>query len=198
MPANSQINSSHRTTLPRFLGSLLIAAIAMGAAAGFARAQKRDHLTEKEMELVRDTQILDKRIDVFIKAVDRRLAIITGAAAPPPGKKSEKEQEAWGELPTGSKSQLLSDVAGILDEAITNIDDVSRRDEKNPLIARSLRKLTTASNGYVTQLTAFRSQTKDADELAAIERALENAAQIIEVGSTLPAAPAEDKKKKKP
>lgn len=157
----------------------------------------RDHLTEKEKDLVRDNQILDKRIDVFIKAADRRLAIIRGAV-PPPAKKSEKDEEKWGEMPSGSKTQLLSDIAGILDESITNIDDVSRRDEKNPLISRSLRKLTAAANNYVTQLTALRDQTKDADELDAIERVLENAVQIIEVGSNLPAAAVGDKKKKKP
>jgi hypothetical protein len=83
-------------------------------------------------------------------------------------------------------------------EAFTNIDDVSRRDEKNPLISRSLRKLATASNGYVAKLTALRDQTKDADELSAIERVLENASQILEVGNKLPAATVEGKKKDKP
>jgi len=197
MSLNSRTGARHRTTRPAYLASLLFAAIAICASTGIARAQTRDHLTEKEKDLVRDNQILDKRIDVFIKAADRRLAIISGAVAPP-AKKSEKDESKWGEMPSGSKTQLLSDIAGILDESITNIDDVSRRDEKNPLISRSLRKLTTAANNYVSQLTALRDRTKDADELAAIERVLEHAAQIIEVGSNLPAAAVEDKKKKKP
>ena len=197
MSLNSRTGARLRRTRPAYLASLLVAVIAVCSSSGFAGAQTRDHLTEKEKDLVRDNQILDKRVDVFIKAADRRLAIIRGAVAPP-AKKSEKDEEKWGEMPSGSKTQLLSDIAGILDESITNIDDVSRRDEKNPLISRSLRKLTAASNNYVTQLTALRDQTKDADELAAIERVLEHAAQIIEVGSNLPATPVEDKKKKKP
>lgn len=165
--------------------------------AGVAFAQKRDHLTEPEMELVRNNQELDKRIDVFIKAADRRFAIISGAVQPVPSKKAKQDEELWGDMPQGSRAELLSDIAGILDEAITNIDDVSRRDEKNPLISRSLRKLTAASNGYIARLTAMRNETKVDAELSAIEHALENAAQIIEVGNKLP-APLPTEKKKKP
>jgi hypothetical protein len=93
----------------------------------------------------------------------------------------------------------LGDIAGILDEAITNIDDVSRRDEKNPLISRSLRKLTASSVSYLKQLAVLKNQTKDADEAAAIDRVADNANQIIEVGRKLPPpTPDADKKKKKP
>jgi hypothetical protein len=160
-------------------------------------AQKRDQLTDPETELVRYYQELDKRIEVFIKAIDRRFAIINGTAQPP-SKKLLKDEPEWGELPKGTRTELLSDIAGILDEAITNIDDVSRRDEKNPMISRALRKLTAATKGYMTQLTALRDQTKDADEQAAIERVADNANQIIEVGGKLPPPAAEPEKKKKP
>ena len=159
-----------------------------------AAAQTRDHLTDPETELVRFHQELDKRIEVFIKAIDRRLAIINGTMQPAT-KKLMKDEPDWGDLPKGTRAELLGDIAGILDEAITNIDDVSRRDEKNPLISRATRKLSAAATNYVNQLTALSKQTKDDDELAVIERVLDNANQIIEVGSKLPAAP--DKKKKK-
>jgi hypothetical protein len=165
--------------------------------AGLAAAQRRDHLTDPESELVRFHQELDKRIDVLIKAVDRRFAIINKTPQPST-KRLLKDEPDWGELPQGTRAQLLFDIAAILDEAITNIDDVSRRDEKNPMIPRSLRKLTAAANGYITNLTALRSQTNDDDELAAIERALENASQIIEVGGKLPPPAPDEKKKKKP
>ena len=161
-----------------------------------APAQKRDYLTEQEAELIRYHQELDKRIDVFMKAIDRRFAIINGTAPPTP-KRSDKDEPEWGAVPTGSRTELLSDISGILDEAITNIDDVGRRDAKNPLISRSLRKLTAASRGYLNQLAALRNSAKGADEIAAIERAADNANQIIEAGGQLPAASAEDEKKKK-
>lgn len=161
-------------------------------------AQTRDHLTDDETELVRFYQEIDKRIDVFIKAIDRRFAIINGTTQPG-GKKLVKDEPDWGELPKGTRAELLGDIAGILDEAITNLDDVSRRDERNPLISRSLRKLTASANGYLRQLTALKEQVKDPDEAAAIDRVADNAKQIIEVGAKLPAAtPEADKKKKKP
>ena len=164
-----------------------------------ASAQTRDHLTEQESELVRFNQELDKRTDVFIRAINLRFAIINGTAAPPKPKKTNKEEPDWGEPPKGSRAELLEDIAGILDEAITNIDDVSRRDEKNPLLSRSLRKLNSATNGYLTQLNTIRNQTRDSDELAAIVRIQDYANQIIEVGNKLPPpAPESDKKKKKP
>ena len=164
-----------------------------------ASAQTRDHLTEQESELVRFNQELDKRTDVFIRAINLRFAIINGTAAPPKPKKTNKEEPDWGEPPKGSRAELLEDIAGILDEAITNIDDVSRRDETNPLLSRSLRKLNSATNGYLTQLNTIRNQTRDSDELAAIVRIQDYANQIIEVGNKLPPpAPESDKKKKKP
>ena len=105
----------------------------------------------------------------------------------------------WGEVPKGTHAQLLGDIAGILDEAITNIDDVNRRDARNPLISRSLRKLTSTAQGYLTQLAALQKQTKDPDELDAIERVATQANEIIDVGSKLPPpVPEADKKKKKP
>ncbi|SRR5712692_7406944 len=191
----------------RLMSTALCAALLTTAAFLFARsasAQTRDHLTEQEAELVRYNQELDKRTDVFIKAINLRFAIINGTAVPSVSKKSNKsnkDEPDWGEPPKGTRAELLGDIAGILDEAITNIDDVSRRDAKNPLLSRSLRKLTSATNGYLNQLNALRNQAKDSDELAAIVRIQDYANQIIEVGNKLP-PPApdsdKDKKKKKP
>jgi hypothetical protein len=158
-------------------------------------AQTRDHLTDPESELVRFHQELDKRIEVFIRAIDRRFAIINGIEQPKT-KKLAKDEPDWGDLPKGTRAELIDDIAGILDEAITNIDDVARRDEKNPLIPRATRKLSAAATNYVNQLTALSKQTKNEDELSIIDRALDNANQIIEVGSKMP-EPAADKKKKK-
>jgi len=179
---------------PRIPGRLVLLAVVSLSFAAIAIAQPRDHLTDQETDLIRFHQQLDKRVDVFIKAMDRRFAIINGLEQAKT-KKIDREEPEWGDLPKGSRAQLLGDIASILDEAITNIDDVSRRDEKSPLISRSLRKLSAATNGYVTQVKSMASQTKDADELSAIERVLQHAEQIIEVGNQLP-SPSTDKKKK--
>jgi hypothetical protein len=195
-----------RQCSPRSLAmSLLLGVLFTGVflSSGSVAAQTRDHLTDQETDLVRFYQELDKRMDVFIKAIDRRFAILNGTAQPstkkPAKKRGEEDEPEWGELPKGTRPELLADIAGILDEAITNLDDVSRRDARNPLISRSLRKLTSAANGYLTQLATLKNQAKDPDEVAAIERVADNANQIIEVGTKLPPpAPETDKKKKKP
>src|SRR5689334_17889603 len=127
-------------------------------------AQTRDHLTDAETDLVRYWQQLDKRTEVFIKAADRRFAIINGAT-PAPIKKADKEEPDWGDVPKGTRAQLLGDVAGILDEAINNIDNAASRDPKNPLVTRALRKLNNAANGYVQQLNSLKTKTTNPDEI---------------------------------
>lgn len=164
-----------------FLGAFLCASTVV--------AQKRDHLTPQEVDLVKEAQLLDKRIDVFIKAADRRLFVLKGgtAATAPNAKQFKKDAEKWGELPTGSRAELVSDIARILDEAITNIDDVSSRDERNPLIAKSLRKLATAVNTIMADLKPMAVQAKSDAEIASFELLNEDAQSILEAAMKLPA-----------
>lgn len=54
----------------------LLLVVSIHSAASAARAQQRDHLTPQEVELIKDTQVLDKRIDVFIKAAERRVLVL--------------------------------------------------------------------------------------------------------------------------
>ncbi|HEY0004891.1 MAG TPA: hypothetical protein VGB17_08775, partial [Pyrinomonadaceae bacterium] len=98
----------------------------------------------------------------------------------------QKDTEKWGELPTGTRAELLTDIGKILDEAINNIDDVSTRDENNPLIAKALRLLSAASTRFTAQLTNIRDQSKETDERQAVEQALEYTQSIIEAAAKLP------------
>ena len=157
---------------------------------------QRDHLTPQEVDLVKEAQILDKRIDVFVKAADRRLMVLTGTQSAN-AKQLKKDSELWGELPTGSHADLLGDIAGILDEAITNIDDVSARDERNPLIPKALRRLGEAVNNIMTQVAPFRDQAKSDGEVASLESLNEQAQQILEAVKKLPPPEPEKKAKKK-
>ena len=149
-----------------------------------AQAQHRDHLTPQEVDLIKDTQVLDKRIEVFIKAAERRVLVLTGTADPN-GKQLKKDSEKWGELPKGSPGELVSDVARILDEAITNIDDVSSRDEKNPLIPKALRRLAAAATRIVDQVKPFAAKASDA-ETNSFDQLTENAEAIAQAASKLP------------
>ena len=157
--------------------------------------QKRDHLTQQEVDLVKEAQILDKRIDVFIKAAERRLMVISGGATATNAKQLKKDSEKWGELPTGSRAELVSDIARILDEAITNIDDVSARDERNPLISKSLRKLANSVNTIMAQLKPLSAEAKSDAEIASFELLNEDAQSILEAVNKLP--PEVEKKAKK-
>lgn len=163
-----------------------------------AQAQPRDHLTPQEVDLVKEAQALDKRIDVFIRAAERRLMVINGSAsAATNAKQLKKDSERWGELPTGSRSELVSDIARILDEAITNIDDVNARDERNPLIAKSLRKLAQAVNSIMAQLKPLSVEAKSEAEIASFELLHEDAQSILEAATKLPPEVVVDKKAKK-
>ena len=161
-----------------------------------AAAQKRDHLTQQEVDLVKEAQTLDKRVDVFIKATERRMMVINNSAAAN-AKLLKKDSERWGELPAGSRAELVADIAKILDEAITNIDDVSARDERNPLIAKSLRKLAQSVNTIMSQLKPLAAEAKSDAEIASFELLHEDAQSIMEAANKLPPEVVVDKKAKK-
>jgi hypothetical protein len=166
--------------ITRFLLTIVISLFL----ANTALAQ-RDYLTPQEVDLVKEARILDKRIDVFIRAAERRLIVINSSAAAN-AKQLKKESERWGELPTGSRAELVSDIARIIDAAIDNIDDVSMHDERNPLIGKSLRKLSTSVNSIFTQLKPLSAQAKSEAEIASFEQLNEGVQSITEATAKLP------------
>jgi hypothetical protein len=166
---------------------LLLLLLGLLSFASSTAAQTRDHLTPQEVDLVKEAQVLDKRTEVFIKAANRRILVLNGGTAVAANtKQAKKEAELWGELPTGSRAELISDIAKIFDEAITNIDDVSARDERNPLIAKSLRRLAQAVNTIMEQLKPLQANAKGDAEIASFEQLNEDAQSILEAANKLP------------
>jgi hypothetical protein len=157
--------------------------------------QGREHLTAEEIELVKDAQVLDKRIDVFIKAADRRMLALAGTAANST-RELKKDSETWGELPTGTRAELIGDIAKIFDEAITNIDDVNGRDESNPLIPKALRKLSAAATRIVAQLKPAEAQARGDAELSSFDQLVDYADTLAQAANKLP-PPVEKKAKSK-
>ncbi len=182
-----------RSLLPR-LGALLLAALAFSLTG--SSAQRRDHLTELEVDQIKEAQILDKRIEVFVKAVERRMRVITGGTTDT-AKQQKKDTEVYGDLPTGTRSELVGDIGKILDEAVTNIDDVSARDEKNPLIPKALRILAKEVTRVVEQLRPLQAQAKDDAEIASFEYLIQNAEPILAAANRLPPPPTEKELKEK-
>lgn len=181
-----------KKSLGRTLGVTSLLALLALAVPGAAR----DFLTPKEEELVKEAQILDKRVEVFIKAAERRLLVLTGPTAAD-GKQLKKDSELWGELPTGTRTELIMDVANILDAAVTNIDDVALRDEKNSLIPKALRKLAAAATRFQSQIVSLGQQTEVTSERRALEVVMTNIQEILEAAGRLPAEEPSKKEKGK-
>ncbi|HEX8131665.1 MAG TPA: hypothetical protein VF527_21390 [Pyrinomonadaceae bacterium] len=185
---------------PTRLGAFLLALLASASLLPFARTnaapvQRREHLTEQETEMVRDTQELDRRIALFATIAERRINVLVNAAAAPTP--SAKDLEKWGELPKGTRAQLFNDLARIFDEAINNIDDVAMRTPGSSLIPKALRHLADASARFLPQLTPLRATASGEGEREALEQALDNLEQIIDAAKKLPAETTEKKGEKK-
>jgi hypothetical protein len=139
-----------------------------------ARAQKRDHLTEEEADQVREMQVIDKRIEVFIHAADRRLLVL----ANPNAKQTKKEEERWGPLPKGTHLELLRDYKRILEEAMEKLDDAYERDRKNPLLQKALSKFKEAATRQMAQLRALAPHMTDQRAQRALVEAIEEAETV--------------------
>jgi hypothetical protein len=164
---------------------IILAGLAIIAEHPATAAAARDYLTPKEEERVKEAQILDKRIEVFIKVAERRLLALTDPAAAS-SKQVQKDLDKWGELPKGTRVELMMDISNILDAAVTNIDDVAVRDENNRLLPKALRKLADAATRFQAQLMSMREQIREGQERAALERIMENVQEILGAANKLP------------
>jgi hypothetical protein len=142
-----------------------------------AAAQRREHLTPEEIELVRDNQELDARTGVFIKAAERRLLAVTSPAESE--KNAPKEKEQWGEV-KGTRTQLLYDISKILEEAVVNVDDVAEHNPESPLLRKSLYMLSEATGRMLPQLSKLRQDITSEAESDQLDRALESAREITD------------------
>jgi hypothetical protein len=144
-----------------------------------AQTEKRDHLTEQEADLVREFQEIDKRTEVFIKAADRRLLVLTD----PNATQKKKEEETWGPLPKGTKLELLQDYKHILEEAEEKLDDWNNRGGNDKLLPKALNKFKEAATRHIGQLRALAPQLTDKREQRALAEAIEEA-EIVTRAST--------------
>ncbi len=160
-----------------------------------AQAQRRDHLTEMEVELVRDAQQIDERMKIFVKAIDRRFLALNNITAQ--NKSIEKDLDRWGELPTGTRQQLLSDIEKLLDEAVSKIDDVASRDMTSDFFPNAVHILADGAGKFLPQLKSELDKSADEKEKGAIIGAIDYCNQIIEAsGKVKRETPKEIKKRK--
>jgi hypothetical protein len=189
------------TLLKRSIIFIIVAAVCMTALAASTSAQRRDYMTDDEIELVRDAQDIDLRIGVLIKMIDRRFAVLktnVGGTAIP-----NKESDKWGPAPTGTRMEILDDIRKLLDKAIDDVDNVAmhpvkydidksrsekqkKKDENR--FPGSVRDLASAAKRYQPALKSLLDSSTDEKERGVIMASLESCDEIIEAANTkLPA-----------
>ena len=182
---------SWRKQLFVFLILLLAAYCSLPA----VQAQRRDHLTAAEVELVRDAQQIDERMRIFVKAINRRFLVLKSDA--PPSKQIEKGSDKWGDLPTGTRQQLFIDIEKLLDEAISKIDDVASRDAGSDFFPAAVHVLADGAKEFLPQLKSEFDRAADEKEKGAIIGAIDYCNQIIEASAKVKReVPKEIKKRK--
>ena len=169
-----------------FLAAIFCAALCFP---GAANAQRRDYLTEAEIELVRDNQEIDLRIGILTKAIDRRLAVIN--------KKTVKESDKWGAPPEGTRLQLFGDIEKLLQKAIDDVNDVAERSPESKLFPKAVRNLAAACTEYQPQFKTLLDATTDQKERGTLLGAVENCNIILEASTKVPKEPTKEEKKKK-
>ena len=158
-------------------------------------AQRRDHLTEMEVELVRDAQEIDSRMGIFVKAIDRRFLVLNKDTTQ--AKQIEKDLEKWGELPTGTRMEILRDIEKILDEAISKVDDVATRDMKSELFPVAVNVLASGATRFLPELKLQLDKTAGEVEKGSILNSIEFCNQIISASAKVPKLNEKEMKKMK-
>ncbi|MEJ7847110.1 MAG: hypothetical protein WKF92_03360 [Pyrinomonadaceae bacterium] len=165
---------------------------------GPASAQRRDFMTDEEIELIRDSQDIDARIEVLAKMIDRRFEVLGVDVGG--WKQGGKHSDAWGAAPKGSRLEILSDIKKLLQKAIDDIDNLSEHPDSAPVREKgdkeakkdpqrfsvAVRSLGQAAQRY---LPAFRSQLDNSKadmEKGLLLASIDLSNQIIEAIGKLP------------
>lgn len=162
-------------------------------------AQRREHLTSEEIELVRDVQDVDLRMILFTKAIERRMWALAGpeTLTPEQKKRIEKDIDNWGELPKGTRAELFSDIDKILNEAVDKIEDVFEREPESELIPYAFYNLADYSKELMPRLSELAKNTAEKNELGLLSSAVKKCEGILEAGEKIP-RPTKKLKRKPP
>ncbi len=163
------------------------------------QAQRSEHLTEEEIELIRFHQEIDNRMKVYVKAIERRFMSINGVSNlnEKELKNLSKDSKKWGELPKGSQTKMLANIENILDEAIDKIDDVAARDSKSKLFSTAVHILADAATKFTSKFKVVVENGVNERERALISSSLDYCNDIIEASSKVKKPPKTKKKKNK-
>ena len=162
---------------------LIAAALAQTAA-----AQRRDHLTKEEIELVRDVQEVDLRMSLFVNAIKRRLWSLSGVEnlTKEQAKRIEKDFDKWGEIPKGPRGNLVADINRILNEAIDKFEDVYDREPESPLIPFAYYVIADYCTELTPSLESLASASSDPAEIGPLKRSADDCRNILDARDQVP------------
>ena len=171
-------------------------------------AQRRDFLTDEEVEIVRDAQDIDARIEVLLRMADRRFHVL--GIDVKGWKDAGKASDLWGDLPKGSRTDLFSDIKRIVQKAVDDIDNLSANPDAAPIrdkgdkrtktdqqrFPRAVRELAAGATRYKEPLKTELDRSTNEAEKGLIITTLDLCQQIIEAVAKLPAEVKDEKKSK--
>lgn len=173
-----------------------------------AASAQRDYFTDAELEVIRDAQEIDRRIDALVHIIDRRFAVLQIDVGAPQAR--AKDSDKWGEMPTGTRTQLLFDVRRILQKAIDDIDSLAERPDSavvddrdgdkgkvmSDLFPKAVRNLAKAAERYEPVLKNELDKTTDNAAKGSLLDSIDMCSQIIASVGKLPPSSQKGKNKK--
>jgi hypothetical protein len=186
------MKKSYKISFNRFVFFAILSLFVFHFSFSTANAQRRDHLTETESDLVREAQEINLRIEVFVKAIDRRFLLLQN----PNATQTDKEFNKFGDLPKGTKLELLSDIEKLINEAISNLDNVAEKDLKSKLFPKAMKIFNDACKRFIPLLESIEKGSTDEKEKRTIVTAVENCQDVIAAMSKVPEPEPEKKKGK--
>lgn len=186
---------SYRTAI---LFAIAISAICLTALIQPASAQRRDFITEPEVEIIREAQDIDERVLVITRMIDRRFHVLSINVNG--WKDVAKPSDIWGDLPTGTRVQLFNDIKRLLQKAVDDIDNLAanptaapirdqgdKRAKKDPQrFSLAVRSLAAAANRYLTPLKAELDRSTDEVEKGSIIDSIDLCQQVLAAVEKLP------------
>jgi hypothetical protein len=167
---------------------------------------QRDYFTNEEVDMIRDAQQIDMRMDLLIRIIDRRFAaagIEAGGTKVP-----AKDDVKWGAL-FGTRGDMMFDIKRILQKAIDDIDNVASHpdalvyDPADPdhtqkknfssLFPKAVHKLAAAADRWKPVLNTTLTSATDQKERGSILDSIDMCSDISASLANLSSAPKPDK-----